>query len=411
MNRSAAIVTVGSELTLGLRVDTNTAEIASSLAHHGFKVHAAISLPDDLALLEDELRALTSQHHLVVVTGGLGPTHDDITREAASRALGRPLVVDPASVSRLEPWADRCTDESMSHAVKSQAEVLLGSEVIAPTTGTAPGQIVETPAGVLVLLPGPPFEMRPMLAHALERFPSQHPDPIEIGVVQMSESEAQALVETALAETTGIGFTILACPGDVRVILTDEGAGHAALMSVADGAIAALGANCYANDASTLAEVLVRESSLRGISLAAAESCTGGLVSASITEIPGSSAVFLGGVTSYSNESKIRLIRVRSDTLEAFGAVSGETAAEMARGIREELGADIAVSVTGIAGPSGGTAEKPVGTVWFGIDRRGEPPFQILRRFAGGHRGSVRARATSTALDLLRRAVIGLPLE
>lgn len=408
MQRSAAIVTVGSELTLGLRVDTNTAEVARALTPRGFRVAEAVSISDDVRLLSDTLRRLCAEHELVIVTGGLGPTHDDITRHAASAALGLPLVRDARLEALLQPAVTRHTDPAAGAQVLVQADVLEGAEVIDPTTGTAPGLVIPTPAGLLALLPGPPFEMRPMLAHALERFPMLVAQPRELGVAQTSESDVQVIVQRALGEPAGVGFTVLAKPGDVRVILSDEGAGAEMLERTAVVVAEALGPRCYARDGATLAEVVVREAAARGRTVSFAESCTGGMICAAVTDVPGSSAVLLGGIVTYSDDAKRQLLDVSREALEERGAVSEQVASAMAAGARRRFGSDYAISVTGIAGPDGGSDDKPVGTVWFGVEGPGITTC-FVRRFPGGTRAAVRDRATATALDTLRRAVCGLP--
>lgn len=410
MSRSAAIVTVGSELTLGLRIDTNTAEVARALTPRGFKVAEAVSVSDDVGLLIGLLRRLTAAYELVIVTGGLGPTHDDITRQAASEALGVQLVRDARLERLLGPTIARYAVPDAGARVLVQADVLPGAEVIDPTTGTAPGLIIPTAAGCLVLLPGPPSEMRPMLSTCLSRYPVAQVEPREIGVAQATESDAQAIVDGALGDRAGIGFTILARPGDVRVILTDEGAGETRLDEAVSTAAAALGDRCYSVDGSTLSSVVIREACSCGLTIASAESCTGGMVSAALTDVAGSSAVFLGGVVSYSDDAKQGLLGVPKDALEQYGAVSEQVAIAMAEGARDRFGSAVSVSITGIAGPGGGSPEKPVGTVWFALAGRERPTVSFVRRFHGTSRQSIRDRATSTALDTLRRAVIGLPL-
>lgn len=408
MESSAAIVTVGSELTLGLRLDTNTAEIARALAPRGFRVAETVSVADDRSRLAETLRRLTAAYELVVVTGGLGPTHDDITREAASEALSVPLKRDARLERLLAPAVDRHRDPAAGAQVLTQADVLEDAEVIDPTTGTAPGLLVRTGRGTLALLPGPPFEMRSMLAPLLERYGLQAAEPRELGVAQTSESDTQVIVERALGVRAGIGFTILAAPGDVRVILTDDGAGEAALAAAADDAADALGDRCYSREGLTLPEALVNAAAARGLTIGAAESCTGGKVSTAVTDVAGSSQVLLGGLVTYENEAKTELLGVPAELIDTHGAVSEPVARSMAEGAWRRLGCDFAVSVTGIAGPSGGTPEKPVGTVWFGIACAGGTD-AYLRTFPGGSRAAIRDRATATALDLLRRAVLGLP--
>ena len=239
--RSAAIVTVGSELVEGLRVDTNTAEVARDLQRYGFRVSEAVSLGDDIGTLSSALARLTSEHSLVVTTGGLGPTHDDITREAVSLALGRPLVADEALTRFLGRFLARHAEPEAADQLFKQALVLSGAEILTPSSGTAAGQVVATPAGTLVLLPGPPREMRPMLAEWLGRFSPTRAEAIDLGVVGMPESDVQIAAQRALLTSTGIGLTVLARPGDVRVLLLDEGAGEDGLAAARDAVAHAIG--------------------------------------------------------------------------------------------------------------------------------------------------------------------------
>jgi nicotinamide-nucleotide amidase len=258
-----------------------------------------------------------------------------------------------------------------------------------------------------------------MLTHLAELLGGSRAAPAQLGVTGMTESDVQTIVVDATRGIGGVGFTVLSRPGDVRAILIDEGGGESAVSHAADLAATALGDECYTRDGSTLAEVVVSEYAKRTLSFSLAESCTGGMVTAAVTDVAGSSAALLGGVVSYSDAAKTGILGVGADTLERYGAVSAETAREMAAGSLERFGSDIAVSVTGIAGPDGGTEAKPVGTVWFGVAARtavletADGPatrVELLRRM-GSDRASVRLRSTAFALDLLRRAATGLPLK
>jgi nicotinamide-nucleotide amidase len=406
--RFAGIVTIGSELVEGLRVDTNTAEVAHDLARFGFRVAEAVSVGDDEVLLAAVLKRLTCAYEMVVVTGGLGPTHDDVTRDATAQALGLSMHNDPAIVEFLQPFLSRHKDPASAEQVLTQAMVLDGAQVLMPTNGTAPGQIVPTPAGRIVLLPGPPSEMRPMLKRALSGFSASRAEPRDLGVTGMPESDVQHAAQRALRGREGIELTVLAKPGDVRVILLDTGAGENGLSAAARAVAEELGEACYATDGASLAQTLVRLATERTVTLAVAESCTGGMVSAAITDVPGASAVFLGGAVTYANEAKMELLDVPPGLLAQYGAVSEEAAGAMAFGARERFGADVCVSVTGIAGPDGGSADKPVGLVWFGVESRvgGAHAIRTHFVFAGAGRQAIRARATATVLDLIRREVL-----
>ncbi len=400
----AAVVGVGTELVTGLRTDTNTAEIAAALLGAGFRVAETVRVADDAALISATLRRLTSSCSLVVVTGGLGPTHDDITREAAADALGVSMSRDPETERRLQTFTSRHRDPDARRQLFTQADVLEGATVIAPTLGTAPGQTIPTPLGRLVLLPGPPAEMRPMLATLLATA-SQAVAPARLRCTGLTESDAQMRVQRALESHAGVELTILASPADIEIVIFDDGAGEAGVAAAADAALEALGEDCYSRDGSTLAQVVVRRAHEVGLKLALAESCTGGRVAAALTDVPGSSAVLTGGIVAYSDAVKTSTLGVAEETLAAHGAVSSQTAAEMALGVADSLKADIAVSITGIAGPGGGTADKPVGTVWFGLAREGR--VRTWQRSLFGDREGVRIRATVEALDAMRREMQG----
>ncbi len=400
----AAIVTAGTEIVAGARLDTNTQTVALALRAHGFAVREAISVPDDAELITFVLARLIETYPLVVVTGGLGPTHDDVTREAAARALGRPLRRDETIAARLTEIASQHAEEEAAKHVLRQADVIDGATVLLPSTGTAPGQIVATSEGHLLLLPGPPSEMQPMLDEALAVFA---PAIQEVRVARCAcirESDAQVLSKRALAGTTGIGLTVLASPALVDVLLFDEGAGAQTLARAHAAVVASLGDACYSEGAS-LPEVVLERARVARVRLATAESCTGGLVSEMLTSVPGSSDVFVGGVVAYANEVKRDLLCVPDAALERFGAVSEPVARAMAEGAASSLGATHAVAITGIAGPTGGTPDKPVGTVWIGLATRDDTQARTWR-FAGP-REQIRARAAVHALDWVRRVLQG----
>lgn len=399
--RCAAIVTVGTELVTGLVIDTNAAEIGAALTAGGLVVDERLSVPDDIELLAARLTRLVADHDLIVVTGGLGPTHDDVTREAASRALGLPLRRDAGLEAGLREVAARHGMAQSAAQVFRQADVLTGAAVLPAAAGTAPGQVAPTARGHLVLLPGPPREMRAMLPEALAALGlGAGAAPIVLATTGLPESDVQIAAERVLAGVGGIGLTVLARPGEVRVVLFERGAQREVLSRAAEGIRDELGDRCFTTSGESLAEAVLREARSAGLTVATAESCTGGMISAALTDVPGSSDVFLGGVVAYSNRLKETGLGVSRATLDTHGAVSAETAEAMTAGARELVGADVCVAVTGIAGPGGGTAEKPVGLVWFGL-LSPKSSHRERRRFPGD-RAAVRARATAAALDLVR---------
>lgn len=398
----AAIVTVGTELVTGERLDTNTRSIARALRAAGFRVREAISVPDDEDDIATTVARLTQRFELVVVTGGLGPTHDDVTREAAARALGVPLERRAELEPALRAAAARHSQSDASQQVLRQADVLRGATVLPAVVGTAPGQVVPTPAGHLILLPGPPCELAPLLTAALSA-ESSAPEPVRLRATGLSESDAQVLVTRALTSFTGIGFTILAAPGEVDVLLFDDGAGEERLAEAGRGARGALGRHCFSSDGSSLAEAVVAAAVAASARIGTAESCTGGMVAAALTAVPGASAVVTGGIVAYANSVKAAELGVPEAVLREHGAVSAETARAMAAGAAARLDLTHAVSVTGIAGPDGGTREKPVGLVHFGVYSEGTVTSEHRR--LSGDRDTIRLRATAAALDLLRRAL------
>ncbi len=403
---TAAIITVGSELTMGLRIDTNTAEIARALVVRGFEMIESVSVGDSEELLASQIARLAAVCDLVITTGGLGPTHDDITRQAASEGLGIPIVVSPELESWLQPAVVRHTDPVAAAQVLVQAEVLEGAKIIAATTGTAPGLVVKTTRGsVVALLPGPPTEMRPMLEELLAQYPSVRAQVPELGAVGLTESDAQQVVSRAIAHLPGVGFTILARPGDVRVLLTDAGAGAPVLADAFEAAAIALGPACYTRSGRTLAEEVVSIAKAAGVTVAVAESCTGGMVAAALTDVAGSSGMFVGGAVTYSNDSKVSVLGVDPKVLEVHGAVSAQCVTQMASGAASVFGADVALAVSGIAGPDGGTADKPVGTVWFGV-ASASGIRTVLLNYPPVSRDSVRSRATAAGLNLIRTAIV-----
>lgn len=401
--RTAAIVTVGTELVRGLSVDTNTSEIARALSAAGVEVGEAVSVADDTDVLAAHLTRCSAAYDLVMVTGGLGPTHDDVTRQAAAIALGRDLTRDARIEAGLRTAAARHSDPRAAEQVYLQADVLEGARVLDAVLGTAPGQVVPTARGELVLLPGPPREMMPLLDAYLSGWTTGPSRPVVLRCAGLPESDLQYAAQDVLEGRADIELTVLAAPGDVRVVLFDRGAGERALLSAGAAIAQRAGEACYSTDGRSLAEVVIGRARAARLMLATAESCTAGLVSGALTDVPGSSAAFVGGAIVYSDEMKTTLLGVDPTLLDTFGAVSDAVARAMAAGARDVSGADLAVSVTGIAGPDGGSPDKPVGTVWFGIAGQGGVRAE-MRRFTGD-RHAIRERAVMTALDLLRRAL------
>ena len=401
---TAAVVTVGTELTTGHRLDTNGAEVALALAPAGYIVSEMVSVPDDRDMIATALSDLIARRTLVVVTGGLGPTHDDVTREAAAHVVGRALLrdarIEEELVARISPHREPSSAVSLLH----QADIIEGAVVLPATTGTAPGQIVDHDGHTLVLLPGPPHEMRPMLRVALAGRVASAP-PVTLRCVGITESDAGHRVLPQLERYPGVDLTLLGGPGTVDVILVSTTGDPGPLEDARAAAEQALADTCFSTDGSTLAETVVRLATTRSAVVATAESCTGGLVASAITDVPGSSVMYTGSVVAYANDAKTALLGVDPGLLAAHGAVSAEVAAAMAEGALRLPGATVAVATTGVAGPTGGSVERPTGTVWFALAATGAATRTEVHRY-GGDRGMVRQRARTTALDLLRRTLL-----
>lgn len=413
----AAIVAVGSELLSTDRLDTNSLRITERLERRGVALVAKSVIGDDEPALEAELRLRLSECELVVVTGGLGPTADDVTREAAAAALGRRLVPDPevwtAIERRFASFGRKPTANN-----RKQAEVLEGATVLENRRGTAPGLRVETGAATLFLFPGVPHEIEALLERELEPWLAAHAGEIAIETVTLKtalcpESEVDRALAPAYEAFGRAPITVLAAPGEVRIRLSARGPvdeRHARLAAMRARAAELLGDVVYAEGAQASLEATVGALlAERRLTLATAESCTGGMVAERLTRVPGSSAWFPGGLVAYSNALKTAGLEVAAGLIAAHGAVSEPVVRAMAEGARRRFGADLAVAVSGIAGPGGGSEEKPVGTVHLAVAGPDEGTAYRHIRFPGD-RERVRVFAATAALELVRRRLLDLPL-
>lgn len=411
----AAILAIGSEMLGPLRQDTNSLWLTARLEEIGIPVVRKSVIGDDPEAIVRELDVASSEATLLITTGGLGPTADDVTVAAAARWLGAPLVRNDDFLARM-----RARFESrgfrMPAVNEKQADFIAGARVLENPRGTAPGFWGEKSGREVVLLPGVPSEMREIMEKAVLPELSQRAAGIVfrrkvLRIAGVGESAVEELVEPVYARWKEHPVTILASPGEVQLHLCVRGAPAAAegiLAAMEKDFRSALGQRVFGEDGEDLPAAVGRLLRAAGKTFALAESCTGGMVASLVTDVAGSSDYFLGGVVPYGNEAKQAFLGVRPETLLAGGAVSEETAREMARGARERFGADVAASITGIAGPSGGTAEKPVGTVWFAVaDRDGRETAK--RRSFIGDRALVRRSASIHALELVRRHLVGWP--
>jgi nicotinamide-nucleotide amidase len=412
---SAEVIAVGSELLGTAKLDTNSLFIAGQLGRLGIELKAKSVVGDDRERLADVLRNALTRADLVILTGGLGPTDDDLTREAVADVLGLELVEDPAITARIRQRFER-RGMSMPEVNRRQAMVHRGARVLPNPNGSAPGILIETNGRMVVLLPGPPRELQPMLSALCadggaiaERAGRERLFTASIFTASVPESRVEELVQPIYSRWRDapepIGTTILASPGQVEIHLTMRSADAAHATGVLERAraqlVEALGRSVFSTDGRSLPQVvgdLLRE---RKLTFAAAESCTGGLVLQRMTDIPGSSDYVKGGVVAYSNELKMQLLGVDAALLKAHGAVSEPVAAAMVDGIRERTGAGVCVSITGIAGPGGGSETKPVGTVVIGVLVPGRP-LSVRTYLFPGNREMVRLQSSQMALDRVR---------
>ena len=407
----AGILAVGTELLGEDRLDTNSLSLTHALHRFGVEVCRKAVVPDFQPAIADELRRLLSDLDLVLVTGGLGPTTDDLTREAVASALGLPLVRDAELLAelrtRFEHWG-----HIMPASNACQADVIDGAVAIRNPLGTAPAMRIEHGDRTVFLFPGVPGELESLVRSDLEPWLERHTagrreETLVLKVACMSESALEDRLAPVYAEFGSSGVSILASPGDIQVRLRARGSREEReqlLEAMAAAAKEVLGDSVYGQGAKSSLEDRVGELLLgSGRTVSTAESCTAGLLAERITRTAGSSAYFVGGVVVYSNRLKEELLGVSPESLRRHGAVSREVVLEMAGGAVDRLGSDFAVAISGVAGPGGGTVDKPVGTVHLAVAERGsESPLHRQLHLPGG-RQRIRILASQWALDLLRR--------
>jgi nicotinamide-nucleotide amidase len=411
------LVTVGTELLLGFTVDTNGAEIARTLGNHGIRVTRRVSVADRPDEIRDAVAEALQRTGAVLTTGGLGPTRDDMTKNVVAELYQAPLEFDETVwASLLERFARLQRQPPVSN--RSQAEVPRGAAVLRNRWGTAPGLWMEGSPGLTIMLPGVPQEMRMLLLHEV--------------VPRLSARTSGSIVRSRLLRTTGIPESALAerlgdveseiapltlayLPGyegvDLRLTAWEMNPDEAdrRLGAAADLIRTRAGDPLYAEGEDDLAALVLEEARSRGSCIAVAESCTGGLLGGRLTEIPGSSDVFVGGVIAYDNAVKVEALGVDAALLDEHGAVSEPVARAMAIGAAERFHVAAGLSVTGIAGPGGGSEQKPVGTVWIASAVSGV--VQARRVLFAGARHEIRTRAAQAALHLLYRSLRGTPIE
>jgi nicotinamide-nucleotide amidase len=407
------LITIGDELLLGLTIDTNAAHLARTLASVGVSVVRRATVGDEASEIALAVSDALARTGAVITTGGLGPTSDDRTRPAIAELFGRELVADEERWEALRAlWRERGRGE-IPLSNRGQIMIPRGASVLTNRHGTAPGIWLEDDDGRwCAMLPGVPREMRGMLADELLPRLERRSGAART-VVKSRTVRTTGIAESKLAEVLGPlassvdGLSLAYLPGregvDLRLTSRDRSAAEAdeALGRAAAELRSRISRYAYGDDETDLAAIVLQACESRGLHVAVAESCTGGLLGARLTAIPGSSSVVVGGVIAYSNDVKRDLLGVRQETLDTHGAVSEEVAMEMASGVRRRVGAEVGMSITGVAGPGGGSAEKPVGLVWIAVDVAGTARTHGSRFI--GDRAEIRFRSTQAALDMLRR--------
>jgi len=417
--RTAEVIAVGSELLGWTRTDTNSLFLSERLASLGIDLRIKSVVGDEREDLATLLRQALDRTDLIVMTGGLGPTDDDLTRDVVSDVLGIPMHEDPAIVDKIRRRFER-RSLAMPEVNRRQAQVPRGAIVLDNPNGTAPGLFIDAEwrghgRRIVILLPGPPRELQPMFdlvcsGPLRERAGVERSYRTSLFITGRGESHVEQKVQPIYSRwrsaTPPISTTILAAMGQIELHLTvrdsDEARARATLDRAKAELLEVIAEDVYSTDGRVMEEVLGELLTARGYTIAAAESCTGGLFTSRLTDVPGSSAYVRASVVAYAYEDKTALLGVPADLLNAHGAVSEPVAVAMAEGIRERTGADVAVGITGIAGPGGGTATKPVGTVVIAVIVPGQPAYVRTYSFLGG-RAMVKFQSAQAAMDRVRR--------
>jgi len=409
---TAEIIAIGSELLAPDRTDTNSLWLTEQLNRLGIEVKLKTIVGDDDARLEEAIKDATRRSKVVITTGGLGPTEDDITRKITARALGRRLLLDENVLAEIRQRF-QSFGVTMPERNSRQAMVIEDAEVLPNSNGTAPGMFLEHNGTAIILLPGPPREMQPMFSNHVVSKLEQRSGSVRVvrrmlRVAGMGESAVDEKIAPVYTKYENPQTTILFNQSEIEIHLTAHGRTEDEANQLLDRVVLEieeqLGNAIFAFRSEKMEEVIGLKLAVGGYTLAVAESCTGGLLAERITAVPGSSKYFIEGVVTYSNESKTRLLGVEPILLLEHGAVSGPVAEAMSEGMRNLAATDFALSITGIAGPDGGTEDKPVGTVFIAISSEAGTEHRRLK--LPGDRNLIRWRATQAAMDLLRRRLI-----
>jgi nicotinamide-nucleotide amidase len=410
---SAEIIAIGSELLTSNRTDTNSLWLTDKLNRIGIDVKLKTVVGDDDARLEETIKDAVKRSRVVLTTGGLGPTEDDITRKVVARALGKRLSLDEKVLEEIRERFRSFGIANMPERNSRQAMVISGAQVLSNPNGSAPGLFLEHEGCAIALMPGPPREMKPMFESHVQarleklaggvRFATR-----VLRVAGLGESAVDEKIAPIYTKYENPQTTILFNSSEIEIHLRAHGRTEADAETLLDDLALKieqeLGNSAFSFRGETMEEVVGRRLAMTGFTLAVAESCTGGLIAQRLTSVPGSSRYFTEGVVTYANEAKVRLLGVDKKMIREFGAVSQQVARDMARGVRHRAKTDFGLAVTGIAGPDGGTEEKPVGLVFIAL--ADDAHTEHKRLMIPGDRELVRWRASQAALDILRRRLI-----
>ena len=412
----AEIIAIGSEMLTPFRQDTNSLYLTAQLNNLGVEIGFKTIVGDSLKDIVRVTTAALSRADIILLSGGLGPTEDDLTREAVAETLGLQLRRDPAIVSAIERRFAEHGWKMSANNVK-QSDVIAGAAVLMNANGTAPGQWISGKSDgkekIVILLPGPPHELKALFeSSVLERLRAKVPPQFLasriLKITGMGESACDARVAPIYKRFTDVDTTILAGAGEIQLHVKTRGptaeAAERRLDEIVEKLEAELGDCVFSDNGDSLEQIVSYFLQMRSATLAVAESCTGGLVAERLTSVSGSSRYFVGGVVAYSNELKTELADVPQDLLDVYGAVSEQVARALAEGIRKRCGTTLGVGVTGVAGPTGGTAEKPVGLVFHAL--ASESGMEVIRRNFPGDRARIRWFASQQALDMVRRKLM-----
>jgi nicotinamide-nucleotide amidase len=410
MSREVELVTTGTELLIGRTVNSHAFVLGDRLRALGLSLARDTTVRDDVPSIRDAIQSALGRVDVVFVTGGLGPTSDDITRDVLAELLGKKIVIDSAALEAMAARYERL-GRVVTEQARRQALVIEGASVLPNSVGMAPGERIELEGKVLFLLPGPPHEFLAILEQHVLPWLREKAGAAPVAerlflMCGIGESDVASRLENAGFNPAGVEIAYCAAPGRIELRFTSPGGDVPAVERAAAMARPLLGDFVFSEERvemeAVVGQLLCREEA----TVATAESCTGGLIGHRLTAISGSSDYYLGGVIAYSNDVKIRELGVSSDVLDRQGAVSEEVARQMAVGVRKRFDSDYGLSVTGIAGPTGGTPEKPVGLVYVAVADRTR--VWVRRHSFASDRSTIKTWSSQMALDLLRRRLQGL---